>query len=705
MDGACQAEDEGRCQRTADPWGENGASGRKREGDGQTSPIAAPCAASKRGGGTGEKIDCACEEKALDANSESDYRYCGISGPEPANDRGNQREKAMDMESPTGAGQPDRREGAAENEQREKPAGTRSGRGHCPKDDMRTAQEGAEAVGSHREARMAENAGQGKPTGTRSGRGHCPHGRACRGCPYASRSALERYRALYGDGEGVPERQAPRDPVHYGRAEPVIGALAGVLGSRYAALVALELATGTQPDRTKKETWTLIEGARAQLKELVDASPETYGAQCRAKEAGRVAAKVVSGGHRSGRVDRILTSKRFGIPIMIAFLALILWITIAGTNVPSAYLAQAFEALKGWLQPVLLNLGMSAFFVGLIVDGMVGTLGWVVSVMLPPMAIFFPLFTLLEDLGVLPRIAFNLDGYFQRAKACGKQALTMCMGLGCNAVGVVGCRIIDSERERMIAILTNNFMPCNGRFPILIAISAVFFGGALGSAAGAAAVLAAVLLGVFATLAVSRILSGTLLKGMPSAFTLELPPYRKPQIAKVLVRSVLDRTLFVLGRAAAVAAPAGILIFLLANIEVGEGSLLSAFTAFLDPAGRLMGLDGVILAAFILGIPANETVIPIMLMAYLATGTLTEAGSMAELAAILKGQGWTMVTAVNVMILTIMHFPCATTLWTIKKETGSLKWTALAFLLPTLTGVILCVLIHGLAGLWPLVFG
>lgn len=242
-------------------------------------------------------------------------------------------------------------------------------------------------------------------------------------------------------------------------------------------------------------------------------------------------------------------------------------------------------------------------------------------------------------------------------------------------------------------------------FPILIAISAVFFGGALGSVAGAAAVLLAVLLGVFATLIVSRVLSGTLLKGMPSAFTLELPPYRKPQIAKVLVRSVLDRTLFVLGRAAAVAAPAGILIFLMANIQAGDGSLLSAFTGFLDPAGRLMGLDGVILAAFILGIPANEMVIPIMLMAYLASGTLTEAGSTAELAAILRGQGWTMVTAVNVMILTIMHFPCATTLWTIHKETGSLKWTALAFLLPTLCGVLLCLLVNGAATLWPLIFG
>ena len=293
----------------------------------------------------------------------------------------------------------------------------------------------------------------------------CPHGLACRGCPYAGRNALERYRALYGGETEEAAMEPPRDPVHYGRAEPVIGALTGVLGSRYAALVALELATGAPPDRTKKETWTLIEGARARLKVLIDAAPETYGAQCRAKQAGRVAGKVVSGGHRSGRVDRILTSKRFGIPIMIAFLALILWITIAGANVPSAYLAQGFEALKGWLSPALAGLGMAPFLVGLLVDGMVGTLGWVVSVMLPPMAIFFPLFTLLEDLGVLPRIAFNLDGYFQRAKACGKQALTMCMGLGCNAVGVVGCRIIDSERERMIAVLTNNFMPCNGRLP------------------------------------------------------------------------------------------------------------------------------------------------------------------------------------------------------------------------------------------------
>ena len=323
-----------------------------------------------------------------------------------------------------------------------------------------------------------------------------------------------------------------------------------------------------------------------------------------------------------------------------------------------------------------------------LLSGMYRTTAWVVAVMLPPMAIFFPLFTLLEDLGVLPRIAFNLDKGFARCNACGKQALTMCMGFGCNAAGVVGCRIISGKRERLIAILTNSFVPCNGRFPMLIALISLFLAGnSGGSAAGsltAAGVLALVVVfSAAATLAVSFILSKTLLRGESSAFTLELPPYRVPRIGQVIVRSVLDRTLHVLGRAAAVAAPWGLAVYALANISAGGETLLSWFCSWLDPAARLIGLDGVILAAFILGLPANELVIPIMLMAYTSGSCLTEISSYAALSEVLSGNGWTAMTAVSAVLFTLMHSPCSTTLLTIKKETGSIGWTAAAAVIPT----------------------
>ena len=317
--------------------------------------------------------------------------------------------------------------------------------------------------------------------------------------------------------------------------------------------------------------------------------------------------------------------------------------------------------------------------------------------MLPPMAIFFPLFTILEDLGYLPRIAFNMDGFFKKACCSGKQMITMCMGFGCNACGVTGCRIIDSPRERLIAILTNNLVPCNGRFPFLISIATIFIAGAyagghgfLSSILSTVAVIAVIILGIFLTLMVSRILSNTILKGMPSSMVLELPPYRKPQFGKILVRSIFDRTLFVLGRAISVAAPAGLIIWLLANIGVGGESLLTIIANFLNPFAQLMGLDGYILTAFILGIPANEIVLPIILMCYLKGGTLVNIEDTVAIGQILIQNGWTMLTALNVMLFTILHFPCATTLLTIKKETKSWKWTAVAFAIPTVCGIVLC---------------
>ena len=401
---------------------------------------------------------------------------------------------------------------------------------------------------------------------------------------------------------------------------------------------------------------------------------------------------------RDRRLDRILTSKATGIPVMLLLLGLIFWITISGANVPSQMLGDFLFSLEVPLAAGLTALGLPAGIVQMLSVGMYRTLAWVVSVMLPPMAIFFPLFTLLEDSGYLPRIAFNMDAFFKKARAHGKQALTMCMGFGCNACGVIGCRIIDSPRERLIAILTNNFVPCNGRFPTLIAIITMFFVGV--SAGFGQSVLSAlmltgvIVLGVAMTLWISRLLSKTVLKGVPSSFALELPPYRRPQIGKVILRSIFDRTLFVLGRAVAVAAPAGIVIWCMANIQVGEISLLAQCAGFLDPFARLMGLDGFILMAFILGFPANEIVMPIVIMSYMATGGMMEFESLGQLHALLLAHGWTWVTALCTMLFSLLHFPCATTCWTIRKETKSTKWTLLAFALPTVVGVLGCILVN-----------
>lgn len=406
---------------------------------------------------------------------------------------------------------------------------------------------------------------------------------------------------------------------------------------------------------------------------------------------------------RTNKIDKILTSKLTGIPIMLLFFALIFWITITGANYPSALLTKFFNYIETKLVLLFEHFNSPLWLIDISVFGLYRTLAWIVAVMLPPMAIFFPLFTILEDLGYLPRIAFNLDNFFRKACTSGKQALTMCMGFGCNAAGVVGCRIIDSPRERLVAMLTNNFVPCNGRFPFLITISSIFFASsALGiwsSIWSTLAVIAVIIIGVIVTLVVSKILSKTILKGMPSSFMLELPPYRTPQFGKILVRSIFDRTLFVLGRAVSIAIPAGIIIWLFANINISGISLLTHVANFLDPFAKLMGLDGYILTAFILALPANEIVLPIILMSYTAGGSLMQIDDLSNISNILISNGWTILTAINVMLFCLMHFPCSTTLITIKKESGSLKWTALAFLIPTFLGIITCMFTTGVYNL------
>ncbi len=402
------------------------------------------------------------------------------------------------------------------------------------------------------------------------------------------------------------------------------------------------------------------------------------------------------------RKDRFFTGKITGIPVMLFLLFAVFWLTIVGANYPSEALHAFFSSLEGKLMNGFCRLGVPESVREMLVYGLYRVLTWVVSVMLPPMAIFFPLFTVLEDSGYLPRVAFNLDRCFQKCNACGKQALTMCMGFGCNAAGVVGCRIIDSPRERLIAIITNSFVPCNGRFPVLIAIIAMFFAGErLGGSFGAALMLTGViLLGVGLTFLASWFLSVTFLKGTPSFFALEMPPYRRPQIGRVIIRSVLDRTMFVLGRAVLTAAPAGILLWVMANWKINNMTLLSYFAGVLDIPARLMGMDGVILLAFILGLPANEIVMPIIIMAYLSQASLSEIGDINVLKQLLVANGWTWKTAVSVMLFTLVHWPCATTCLTIRKETGSIKWTALAFLIPAILGSTICILFHAITSLF-----
>lgn len=399
---------------------------------------------------------------------------------------------------------------------------------------------------------------------------------------------------------------------------------------------------------------------------------------------------------RDRKIDKILTSKKYGIPIMILFLGLIFWLTIVGANYPSQFLFDMFSKFQEKLINFATYINCPSWLSDMLILGVYQTLTWVVSVMLPPMAIFFPLFTILEDLGYLPRIAFNMDGFFKKACCSGKQMITMCMGFGCNACGVTGCRIINSPRERLIAIITNNLVPCNGRFPFLITIATIFIAGTMqgigASIISTISVMLVIVLGIFLTLVISKALSKTILKGMPSSFILEMPPYRKPQFCKIFVRSIFDRTLFILGRAVAVAMPAGLVIWLFANIGINGSSILDLIVNFLDPFARLMGLDGYILTGFILGIPANEIVLPIILMCYLQGKALINIEDTFAIGEILRQNGWTILTAINVMIFTILHFPCATTLLTIKKETGKMRWVVLSFLIPTVCGIIICML-------------
>lgn len=423
-------------------------------------------------------------------------------------------------------------------------------------------------------------------------------------------------------------------------------------------------------------------------------------------QAEQIAKTVVSFGNtqpnRDRKIDQIVTSRRLGIPIMLMLLAIVLFITIVGANIPSEWLSQLLFSFTAPMDAALHYIGAPEWLCALLIDGVWKVLASVVSVMLPPMAIFFPLFTCLEDVGYLPRIAFNLDHLFCKARACGKQALTLCTGFGCNAAGVVGCRIIDSTRERMIAILTNTMVPCNGRFPAIISLITLFIVGTAqqswkSSFLAALSLTAVIILSVCMTLIASWILSHTAFKGMPSAFFLELPPYRKPQFAKIIVRSLRDRTWFVLLRAVCVAAPAGAIIWLLGNLHWDGQSLLTVFAGGLDPFAQWIGLDGMILLAFILGFPANEIVIPLVLMGYLSAGSLVELNHLTDLAQLLNANGWTPVTAVCFILFSLFHWPCSTTCLTIHKETGSWKWTIFGMIFPTLFGIVLCFAVHMVA--------
>ncbi len=453
-------------------------------------------------------------------------------------------------------------------------------------------------------------------------------------------------------------------------------------------------------DNSIKQARTLLLDGDITISEIDDVLTESIN-----NEASLISSKVVSYlnkdyAKKDRRLDKILTKKSTGIPIMIILFAFIFWLTIAGSNYPSMLLQGVLFKFENVLFNFFSYLHIPNFVNEALTHGVYRVLAWVVSVMLPPMALFFPLFTILEDIGYLPRIAFNVDGIFKKCKTCGKQALTMAMGFGCNAVGVSGCRIIDSPRERLIAILTNSFVPCNGRFPILISIITMFLvgveGGFWNSLLGVLILMMVIGFGIFMTFVTSSVLSKTLLKGVPSSFTLELPPYRRPQYGKVIVRSIFDRTLFVLGRAITVAIPAGLVIWCLANININGGSLLSILSNVLDPLGKLLGMDGVILLAFILAFPANEIVIPIIIMSYMSTGNLVDISNLSTLREVLVSNGWTWVTAVSVMLFSLMHWPCSTTCLTVKKETSSIKWTILSIVIPTFCGVVICLIFNAL---------
>lgn len=424
-----------------------------------------------------------------------------------------------------------------------------------------------------------------------------------------------------------------------------------------------------------------------------------FSANCTILAAEYIYGKIINTKHtlktlREEKIDKFLTGKRTGIPIMLLLLFIIFWLTICGANYPSELLGNILFNFEDILAYTFEYIGIADIITDALVHGAYRTLAWVVSVMLPPMMIFFPLFTILEDLGYLPRIAFNLDNHFKKAGTCGRQSLTMCMGFGCNAAGVVGCRIIESPRERLIATITNNLVPCNGRFPTLIAIISMFIvssiNGFVGTLTSTLVLMLVIVLGILATFFTSKLLSITFLKGVPSSFALELPPYRMPNIWKVIVRSVFDRTLFVLMRAVVVSLPAGLLIWAMANINIEGATLLNIVSGLLDPIAQVFGLDGVILLAFILGSPANEIVIPIIMMTYMNSGIIKDYTSLTALKEILILHGWDIKTAISMLLFCVFHWPCATTLMTIRKETGSIKWTLLSIILPTLIGLSLC---------------
>jgi len=432
------------------------------------------------------------------------------------------------------------------------------------------------------------------------------------------------------------------------------------------------------------------------------------------RDANLISSKVITSDSHLQRtpwevsLDKIVTSKWLGFPIMFIMLSVVFWMTIEGANVPSAMLA---NILIDSFHPILKNFSASLsipFFIdGLFIDGAYLAMAWVICVMLPPMAIFFPLFTLLEDFGYLPRVAFNMDKLFQKAGAHGKQALTMSMGFGCNAAGVIAARVIDSPRERLIAIITNNFSLCNGRWPTQILIASIFIGSLapsyLAGLASAGAVVAIALLGIFLSLVSSWALSKTILKGEASAFTLELPPYRPPRILQTLYTSLIDRTIFVLWRAIVFAVPAGMAIWLVANVHIGELSVAQHFIIFSDSYALFIGFNGVILLAYIIAIPANEIVIPTILMLTVmsvgiagageGSGVMFELDSISETGDILRAGGWTLLTAINLMLFSLIHNPCSTTIYTIYKETGSVKWTVFSSLFPVILGLIICFLV------------
>ncbi len=432
---------------------------------------------------------------------------------------------------------------------------------------------------------------------------------------------------------------------------------------------------------------------------------------------------------RNRKIDRILTGRWTAYPVMALLLALVFWITITAANYPSQMLSDWLFSLQRYLEIFFDWLGAPDWLKGSLIQGGYRVMAWVISVMLPPMAIFFPLFAFLEELGYLPRIAYNLDCPFHKCHACGKQALTMCMGFGCNAAGVTGCRIIDSPRERILAAVTNSMVPCNGRFPAFIAIITMFFvtpGSSCGSGSmktagkeegletaaesagyavvrmkesfcAAAALTAIILLGVFMTFCMTKLLSKTFLKGMPSSFALELPPYRKPEIRRILISSVREKIWFVLRRAVVFSAPAGVFLWILANAQWRGESLLQMMTAFLEPAGQFLGMDGAILTGFILGFPASEIVLPIVMMIYLSQGCLNEINDISVIYQLFSQNGWTQTTALCFIVFSLLHWPCSTTVLTIRHETGSWKWAALAIIAPTVAGSIFCVSLRHLS--------